>query len=242
MRLDKSASRFLRTLERAGLGTGAPSLGLAVERCATVPAITKIDHVTFVTTPELKQSFIERWEDRGFKHHGEWHTSQYAASHTALVNGACEAYPWAEMVGLTVKTGSNAPLDRTVDPAVGVEQAQHVAFNVDASADASALYSLQQRLGFEMMTPVLSYSNETGAGLKQWFTRPVDGFFIEFAQRLPDAHGEPFGGFHPETIEDLYQALDHEHHIEDRAEGLGEAFGHAFQRDEQLQVRWPVIW
>jgi len=209
------STRFLRTLERAGLPLDRPYLTRAVEWCATLPAVTKIDHVTFVTTPEQKATFLARWEARGFANLGTWFTDKYAASHTALVRGGCEEYPWAEMVGLSVKTGANAPLDRTIDP-TGVEQAQHVAFNVDAQADASALYAQQERLGFEMMTPVLTYMcSHSGAGLKQWFTRPVDGFFIEFAQRLPDVHGRPFGGFHPETIEDLYEALDREHHNHD---------------------------
>lgn len=205
-----SASRFFRAMERVGLGAGAPALNHAIERCATLPALTKIDHITFVTTPALKRSFIERWEARGFSHHGTWHTYKYAASHTALVSGVSEEYPWETMVGLSVKTGPNAPLDRSVTGPSGPEQAQHIAFNVDASADATQLYELQQQLGIEMMTPVLSYTSQEGAGLRQWFTRPVDGFFIEFAQRLPDIHGSPFGGFHPETIEDLYDALEQE--------------------------------
>lgn len=207
---DTSGTRFLRTLERAGLSIGVPTLARTIERCASVPAITKIDHVTFVAAPEEKERFIARWEACGFEHHGTWHTNRYAASHTALVAGGCDEYPWTEMIGLTVQEGANAPLERTVDPG-GVEQAQHVAFNVDARADAASLYAIQEQQGFEMMTPVLSYTSEDGAGLRQWFSRPVDGFFIEFAQRIPNAQGQPFGGFHPETIEDLYEALDREH-------------------------------
>lgn len=236
-------SRFLRTLERVGLGSGVPELSRAVERCAAMPAITKIDHVTFVTTPKQKQQFIERWEARGFAHHGTWHTDRYAASHTALVSGVCEEYPWAEMVGLSVKTdtGVNPPLERSLHDLDGVEQAQHVAFNVDARVDATELFSQQQQLGFEMMTPVLNYTGSEGAGLRQWFTRPVNGFFIEFAQRLPDVHGQPFGGFHPETIEDLYEALDREHHAPRDVIDFSLTFGeindisHYTKRDLTLQ-------
>merc|ERR1712014_473523 len=215
MRTQSPASRLLHSCSLTHLINERPALTHLIERCAALPSIKKVDHVTFITTPEQKESFIGRWEARGFRRLGTWYTNKYAASHTALVNDSgCEDYPWAEMVGLSVKTGSNAPLDRTVDP-VGVEKTQHIAFNVDARADASALYLQQEQLGLAMMTPVRSYTSHEGAGLKQWFTRPVDGFFIEFAQRLPDAHGRPFGGFHPETIEDLYAALDREQIVGD---------------------------
>jgi hypothetical protein len=57
------------------------------------------------------------------------------------------------------------------------------------------------------MTEVLSYKDESGAELHQMFTRPNGFFFIELVQRIPNQEGEPYGGFDPDIIDDLYMAL-----------------------------------
>ena len=80
---------------------------------------------------------------------------------------------------------------------------------MNEEADIEALYELMvEHWGLDFMTPVLRYTDDHGAGLRQWFTAPVDGFFIEFVQRIPNARGEPYSGFDPDIIDDLYQALD----------------------------------
>ena len=89
------------------------------------------------------------------------------------------------------------------------DQTQHIAFYVNAEADIETLYArMSESWGLTLMTPILSYTDDHGAGLRQWFTAPVDGFFIEFVQRIANAQGEPYSGFDPDIIDDLYQALD----------------------------------
>lgn len=200
--------RFSDALQRAGLPEqSVPALARYISFCTKCPSITKIDHITFVCAPSERSSFIDRWLGSGFEHHGTWKTERYAASHTALIRGSTPQYPWTEMIGLSTATGENRPLECEVDPSI-VDQAQHVAFNVDAAADADTLYAEQSAAGFDMMTRILNYRNDDGAGLRQWFTKPIDGFFVEFVQRLPSADGVPYSGFDPTTIDDLYTALD----------------------------------
>ena len=62
--------------------------------------------------------------------------------------------------------------------------------------------------GVRFMTPILRYEDANGAGLRQLFTATERHFFVEFAQRIPGADGEPFGGFNTTIIDDLYAALD----------------------------------
>jgi hypothetical protein len=78
-----------------------------------------------------------------------------------------------------------------------------------ANVDIDTLYrEMSNEWGLRFMTPLLSYKDDSGASLYQWFTRPVGSFFIEFIQRNPSKKGEPYDGFNPDTIDDLYEAID----------------------------------
>ncbi|PCK08018.1 MAG: hypothetical protein COA42_11275 [Alteromonadaceae bacterium] len=206
-------SALTDVLARIGINYDrTPGLLPVLTQCTECPEIEKIDHITFVCPPEERSNFLDRWKTRGFDHHGLWQTNRYPASHIALVSGKKEGYPWSDMVGLSVtdirpKIG-NRPLDITIKPS-DTDQTQHVAFNVNADADVEALYAkMLNDWQLDFMTPVLYYNDKFGAGLRQWFTAPVDGFFIEFVQRIPNAQGEPYSGFDPDIIDDLYEALD----------------------------------
>ena len=209
--MTESIKEFLPTLERVGVNLDAPSdLRRILQLCGDCGAIEKIDHITFVCDPSERDAFLERWKSKGFSHHGIWQTNRFPADHIALISGTSEGYPWADMVGLSVQTPKrqNRPLSESVRPQQQ-DQTQHIAFNVSAHADIDALYA-RMAIGWklDLMTPILKYTDENGAGLRQWFTAPVDGFFIEFVQRIPNAQGQSYSGFDPDIIDDLYQALD----------------------------------
>ena len=201
------------TIRRIGVGLDiTPDLRRIVNLCQTSSAVEKIDHITFVCSPEQRENFLERWQTRGFDHHGVWNTERFPANHIALIRGKTQGYPWSDMVGLSVRDPSpklaNPPLDFSVKPAEQ-DQAQHIAFNIRADVDVEKLYQeMVTEWQIDLMTPVLYYTHENGAGLRQWFTAPVGGFFVEFVQRIPNQYGEPYSGFDPDIIDDLYQALN----------------------------------
>lgn len=181
-----------------------------MQLCGECDGIEKIDHITFVCPLSERDAFLQRWESKGFSHHGTWQTNRYPADHIALISGKSEGYPWTDMVGLSVQRSErdNRPLRESVRPHER-DQTQHIAFNVSPDADIEALYQrMTDSWGLDLMTPILRYTDDNGAGLRQWFTAPVNGLFIEFVQRIPNARGEPYSGFDPDIIDDLYQALD----------------------------------
>lgn len=201
---------FLSTLQRVGVNLDHPiNLRRILRLCEQCDGIEKIDHITHICAPSERDTFLQRWKARGFSHHGTWKTNRYPADHIALIRGKSEGYPWTDMVGLSVQTeGENRALSETVRP-LELDQVQHIAFNVRSDTDIEALYQqMASCWSLDLMTPILRYTNAHGAGLRQWFTVPVHGFFIEFAQRMPNALGEPYSGFNPDIIDDLYQALD----------------------------------
>jgi len=204
---------FLDVIQRIGLSIDDyPSLHELIILCSKSKSIKKIDHLTFICPPEDREKFMSYWLDRGFSLHGIWKTERYPADHIALVHGQTPDYPWSDMVGLTVGSShansENRPLSLSVHPGAG-NQLQHIAFNVNVNANFDALYQeMSNKWGLRFMTPVLSYHDDNGASLHQCFTRPVGSFFIEFIQRLPNRMGEPYGGFDPDIIDDLYEALD----------------------------------
>jgi hypothetical protein len=80
------------------------------------------------------------------------------------------------------------------------------------------LYQQMKQLGWNFMTPVLAYKDETGSLLKQMFVAPSVpyGTFIEFAQRLIGPNGKAFDSFDTTNIDDLYQ------HYGDYSKWLGD--------------------
>ena len=132
------------TIQRIGVGLDiTPDLRRIVNLCQASSAVEKIDHITFVCSPEQRENFLERWQTRGFDHHGVWNTERFPANHIALIRGETQGYPWSDMVGLSVRDPSpklaNPPLDFSVKPAEQ-DQAQHIAFNIRADVDVENLY------------------------------------------------------------------------------------------------------
>jgi hypothetical protein len=207
------ARRFDEVLERlAILGSQNPKLFGFLRVCNTYPEIEKIDHFTFVTHAKDKGLFLDYWGKRGFRWQGEWKTTVFPASHIALVRGKTPSYPWTDMVGLSVTEQVNQPLAQALALGDGfnrreTHQLQHIAFNVSPTANMSLLRAKLLRAGVEFLTGVLSYRDESKAELHQMFTRPNGFFFVEFVQRLPNCEGNPYGGFDPRIIDDLYAAL-----------------------------------
>ena len=110
------------------------------------------------------------------------------------------------MVGLSVprQPSTNAPIAETLSlgsrigiPRQTTHQLQHIAFNVKAGASMEAVKAGLERAGLLFMTDVLTYHDDKGASIRQLFI-----------QRVPNVDGQPYGGFDPDIIDDLYRALD----------------------------------
>lgn len=185
-----------------------------LEQLSSMDEIDKIDHLTFITPHAHVDHFLDHWQAKGFDFHGEWNTLRYPARHIALIRGGREGHPWEDMVGLSVSDQHRSPIERSLDNVELDERAithtlQHVALHVNKDADMETVHHKLSELRVPWMTDVLSYRDPNGAVLRQMFTRPTDqGFFVEFAQRKPSADGKPYGGFDPNIIDDLYEALD----------------------------------
>lgn len=185
-----------------------------LDALASMEEIDKTDHLTFITPWEHTEAFLKHWKAEGFEFHGEWNTKRYPARHLALIRGAKPGHPWADMVGLSVSKEPNSPIERSLaayEPAEFsiTHTLQHVALHVRSDADMHQVRAQLAEAGVPWMTEVLSYQDPNGAELHQLFTAPNPrGFFVEFAQRKPNADGEPYGGFDPDIIDDLYEALD----------------------------------
>lgn len=185
-----------------------------IDQLSGMDEIDKIDHLTFITPWQHTDRFLEHWKSKGFKFHGEWNTRRYPARHLALIRGGREGHPWEDMVGLSVSDQPASPIDRSLanvqlDERAVTHTLQHVALHVDKDADMHAVHQQLSESSVPWMTDVLTYHDPNGAELNQMFTQPTaQGFFVEFAQRKPSADGQPYGGFDPDIIDDLYQALD----------------------------------
>jgi len=168
-------------------------------------SIRHIDHVTYVARFENERRFIERWSSLGFHEHVRLFCKRWPATHIALVSGLTPEYPWATMTGLSVSQDPNSPVNHFIQR-YG-ESIQHTAYNIDPEVDMEALHVEMKKLGWNFMTPVLTYKDAAGAKLKQTFIAPEVPFgaFVEFVQRLPGPDGHAFDGFDTANIDDLYQ-------------------------------------
>ena len=169
-----------------------------------VGSVRHIDHVTYVAAWEKEESFINTWASLGFHEHVRVFTDRHPATHIALVAGMTPEYPWATMTGLSISQDPDSPVNefvRRYGPGV-----QHVAYNVDPKADMEEVYANMKEIGWNFMTPVLTFHDKSGATLRQAFIAPniPYGPFVEFIQRLPGPDGKPFDGFDMMNIEELY--------------------------------------
>lgn len=173
---------------------------------SVVQAIRHIDHVTYVAKLENEQKFIDLWGTLGFHEHVRLRCVRWPASHIALVSGSTPEYPWATMTGLSVSEDENSPINHFISR-YG-EGIQHTAYNIDPGADMREIYNQMKGLGWNFMTPLLTYKDSDGARLKQMFIAPNVPFgpFIEFVQRLEGENGTAFDGFDIRNIDGLYQA------------------------------------
>jgi len=168
-------------------------------------AIRHLDHVTYAVAYANEKNFIERWRTLGFNEHGRWITRVWPAIHIALISGTSSEFPWATMTGLSVSDDPNSPVNKFI--ARYGESHQHTAYNIDPEVDMFALHIEMKKLGWNFMTPVLTYKDGAGAELRQMFVAPEVpyGVFVEFVQRRSGPTGKPFDGFDPSNIDDLYQ-------------------------------------
>lgn len=178
----------------------------AVDKASVLESIRHIDHVTYVTNFENERVFIDRWKLLGFHEHVRLHTSRFAATHIALVSKRTANSPWETMTGLSVSSAPQSPINEFVYR-YG-EGIQHNAYSVDPKVPMEDLQRQMKQLGWNFMTPVLTYKNAAGTTLlKQMFTAPINpyGSFIEFAQRLAKPDGDTFDSFDTTNIDDLYE-------------------------------------
>jgi len=175
---------------------------------AAVQAIRHIDHVTYVAPFAEERNFIDLWKTLGFHEHVRLYTPRWPATHIALVSGATAEYPWATMTGLSVSEDSQSPVNQYIKRyGAGI---QHTAYNIDPGADMEEIHDMMKKLGWNFMTPVLTYKDGTGARLRQMFIAPNTPFgpFVEFVQRLAGPNGQAFDGFDTMNIDDLYQCYN----------------------------------
>ncbi|MCP5468395.1 MAG: hypothetical protein H7A32_03915 [Deltaproteobacteria bacterium] len=169
-------------------------------------SIQHIDHITFVDNYKNEQTFIERWKMLGFSELSRWHTDDFPAIHIALTSGQTPSFPWATMTGLSVSQDPHSSINEFIHrygPGM-----QHVAYNIDPESDMEILQEELKKLGWNFMTPVLTYKDHVGSRLRQTFTAPTSphGTFIELVQRIPGPDGSPYAGFDTQNIDDLYRA------------------------------------
>lgn len=182
-------------------------MGFSSER-EQLKAIRHIDHVTYVSAHESEERFLNQWKIFGFEELVRLQTHKYPASHIALVSGKTAEYPWETMTGLSVSPDPESPVNEFVRR-YG-EGMQHIAYNIHPEADMDALHIELKGMGWEFMTPVLTYKDGSGARLRQMFVAPQSpyGTFVELVQRLLGPEGAAYNGFDVQNIEDLYRAYD----------------------------------
>lgn len=178
-------------------------------------AIQHIDHITYVDSAAEENNFIAKWALLGFTEYVRVHTPRYPAAHIALASGDDPNFPWAMMTGLSISEDPKSPINIFVER-YGAGK-QHVAYNIGPDEDMEALNHNLIACGWRFMTGVLTYRDDTGAGIRQLFVAPEVPFgpFIELVQRKHNANGEPFDGFDTTNIDNLYEAYtDYSLHLE----------------------------
>ncbi|MBZ0266355.1 hypothetical protein K8I28_16990 [bacterium] len=170
--------------------------------------IRHVDHITYVAAADQERNFIETWEKLGFKESWRGGCERYPATHIALIAGMSDEFPWATMTGLSVSDDPESPINefvRRYGPGV-----QHVAYNLGPESDMDEVYENMREMGWDLMTPVLTYHDKNGGKLRQMFIAPTIPFgpFVEFIQRLPGKDGKPYDGFDQMNIDDLYEHYD----------------------------------
>ena len=184
------------------------------------PELKCEDHVTYVTASENEALFSGYWQRRGLRPMTALEPSGFPARHIAFLANPGEYTTCERMVGLSVSDDPASPVNRLValyggsrvDEHGGVApgRLQHVAYATDADTDVDVLRSRMKAHGVVFMTPVLRFSDGTGATLTQMFvacTVPY-GPFVEIVQRGVGENGEPFSGFSAEQIDCLYEHYD----------------------------------
>lgn len=177
---------------------------IVAENPSVLKCIRHVDHITYVTKFENERVFIARWKLLGYVEHVRLHTSCFRATHIALVSKR-NADPWTKMTGLSVSRDPLSPINEFVRR-YG-EGMQHTAYVIDPQVSMEELQRQMKQLGWNFMTPILTYKNAQGTMLKQMFTAPIIpyGPFIEFIQRQAKPDGNAFDSFDTTNIDDLYQ-------------------------------------
>jgi 4-hydroxyphenylpyruvate dioxygenase-like putative hemolysin len=174
--------------------------------------IKHIDHVTYAIKFENEKQEISKWETLGLYEHVRLNTLIFPATHIALTSNldnlvSSDEISWNLMTGLSISVVYDSPVNEFIRR-YG-EGIQHIAYNISSKTDIDGLFwELNKK--FDLMTPILNYSDDNGAKLNQIFVKPSKpyGAFIEFVQRLPGENGKPYDGFDVENIENLYSEYD----------------------------------
>jgi hypothetical protein len=159
--------------------------------------------VTYAAAEMDEEMFRRRWAALGYREHVALTTRRYPARHIAFTSEPQHATS-SSMIGLSVSADHASPINELVRR-YG-EGTQHVAYRVEEDADLDALQRGMSTDGWVFMTPILTYRDHAGARLRQLFAAPTRPFgcFIGFVQRLRGPDGQPFDGFDPVSIDDLY--------------------------------------
>lgn len=168
------------------------------------------DHATFVVPYGDKVTFIARRVAQGLTAMPAIVTDEFPAEHIAMVEKPGATRTCERMVGLSVSSDPNSPVNKLCDLGKGRRAKgilQHIAYAVNPTADFSEVRRQLEETGVIFMTPILEYKDPNGAALRQMFVacKVPFGPFIEIIQRTPDEHGVPFQGFNVSQIDNLYR-------------------------------------
>lgn len=172
------------------------------------------DHATFVAPYEHRDAFIMKWAQRGLTAMPAIVTKEFPAENIAMVERPGDTRTCERMIGLSVSTDPDSPINKLCELA-GTDRSargvlQHIAYSVEPAADFQEVRRHLEEEGVRFMTPILGYEDPNGAALRQMFVacRVPFGPFVEIIQRVPDRHGVPFQGFNGDQIDALYHHYD----------------------------------
>lgn len=188
-------------------------------RLPPIPILSSMhceDHKTYVVPHEHRDTFINKHAAKGLTALPAIVTSEFPAEHIAMVEKPGATRTCERMVGLSVSTDPNSPINKLCElanivggshVAVAKGVLQHIAYAVGPEWDFNYVRERIETHCVVFMTPILEYKDPNGATLRQMFVACETPFgpFVEIIQRTPDAKGVPFQGFSAQQIDNLYR-------------------------------------
>lgn len=172
------------------------------------------DHITYCIEYDRKDEFMSYWaENNGLAPSQAIRTTLYPAEHIALVPNPDDHRGCDQMIGLSISKDPKSPINKLLQH--GHRHAsggvfQHRAYLVKEGYSIENIKDNLEKIGMGFMTPILSYTDDQNATLKQIFTECKNpyGPFIEIIERRLGLDGKPFRNFNASQIDNLYDHYD----------------------------------